>query len=653
MNRPTDARSDLYAYGVMLYRMVTGVLPFGAKNPTEWIHSHLAVQPMPPDQRFKNVPAQLSAIVMKLLAKMPEERYQTAAGVEKDLRIYLERVKLGRPVAPFPLGMHDIPDELLISEKLYGRDSQIDALLTAYRQVASDGKPELVLVSGHSGIGKSTVVGQLPNHPATCGGLFASGKFDQHRKDIPYTTVTQAFQKLVHQILSKSDREVSQWRDRLMEALGTSGELITNLLPELELIIGKQPPVPNLPHQDAQSVFWITFRRFLGVFARPENPLALFLDDLHWADAGTLKLIEHLLTEPEVRHVLLIGAYRDTEISASDPLRQMLDRLRDTRVEVREIALAPLSLGDMTQLVIDSLHAGTDRASLLAQLIHQKTDGNPFFAIALLKGLAQEKLLVLDPVSAAWRWDLEQIRARSFTGNLSELVTDKLGRLSNATLQILKRLACLGSSAAMSTIGLLSSRSRGTLDALVLEAVRAGLVSLSNGSLKFTHDRVQEAAYELIPEADRVSEHLRIGRLLLQHTSPDKTEEAVFEIVSQLNRGVAQVISAEERARLVDLNLLAGQRAKAAAAYVSALNYLTVGSQLLGEDSWRTRYKTSFLVTFNIAECELLTGQLDAADERLSRLSALAENPTDRAAVTSLRVILYTTLSCPDDLRWR
>jgi predicted ATPase/signal transduction histidine kinase len=648
MNRSTDARSDLYAYGVILYRMVTGVLPFGAKNPTEWIHSHLAVQPIPPDQRSKTVPAQLSAIVMMLLAKMPEERYQTAAGVEKDLRICLERVESGKQIAPFPLGMHDIPDELLISDKLYGRDSQIDALLAAYRRVASDGKPELVLVSGHSGIGKSIVVEQLPNRLATCGGFFASGKFDQHRKDIPYTTVTQAFQKLVHQILSKSDPEVSQWRERLVEALGANGELITNLLPELELIIEKQSPVPNLPPQDAQSRFKITFRRFLGVFAQPEHPLALFLDDLHWADAGTLKLIEHLLTEPELRYVMLIGAYRDNAISASDPLQQTLDKLRNTRVELREIALAPLSLGDMTQLVMDSLHAGTDRAKLLARVIHQKTDGNPFFAIELLKGLAQEKLLVLDPASAAWRWDLEQIRARSFSGNLSELVTDKLGRLSDATLQILKRLACLGSSATMSTISLFSGRSGETLDALVLEAVRAGLVSPSNGSLRFTHDRVQEAAYELIPEADRVSEHLRIGRLLLEHKSPDKIEEAVFEIVSQLNRGVAQVTSAEERAKLVDLNLIAGQRAKATAAYVSALKYLTVASQLLGEDSWRSRYETSFLVTFNIAECELLTGQLDAADQRLSRLSALAENPTDRAAVTSLRVILYTTLGCPE-----
>jgi hypothetical protein len=252
-----------------------------AKDPMEWLHCHLAVQPMPPNQLSKTVPAQLSAIVMKLLAKTPEDRYQTAAGVEKDLKTCLERVESGGQIASFPLGMHDVPDQLLISEKLYGRDSQIELLVTAYQQVASGGRPALVLVSGHSGIGKSTVVDQLPKRFVALGGLFASGKFDQRRQDIPYSTVTQAFQKLVRQILSKGNQEVSQWRDRLVEALGTNGQLISNLLPELELVIGKQTPVPDLPPQDAHNRFKTTFRRFLGVFVDPEHPLTLFLDDLH------------------------------------------------------------------------------------------------------------------------------------------------------------------------------------------------------------------------------------------------------------------------------------------------------------------------------------------------------------------------------------
>src|SRR5262249_6749267 len=293
-------------------------------------HCHLAVQPMPPNERAKAVPAQLSAIIMKLLAKMPEERYQTATGVEKDLEKCLETLDSDGQIAPFPLGMQDVPDQLLISEKVYGRDSEIQRLLSAFKRVASDGKPELLLVSGHSGIGKSTVVNQLAKHCVTLGGLFASGKFDRDKKDIPYTTIAQAFQTLVRQILSKNEREVGRWRDRLVEALGANGRLISNLLPELELIIGKQPAVPDLPPQDAHNRFKITFRRFLGVFAGPEQPLALFLDDLQWADAGTLRLFEHLVTEPDFRFVLLIGAYRDNEISTSHPLRQTLDKLCET-----------------------------------------------------------------------------------------------------------------------------------------------------------------------------------------------------------------------------------------------------------------------------------------------------------------------------------
>jgi PAS domain S-box-containing protein len=640
-NRATDSRTDLYRYGVMLYRMVTGVAPFTAADPIEWIHCLLAVQPMPPNERAKGIPAQLSAIIMKLLAKMPEARYQTAAGVEKDLKRCLESLESGRKIAPFPLGAHDIPDQLFISEKLYGRDSEIETVISAFKRVASEGRAELLLVSGHSGIGKTTVVNQLPRQYEALGGLFASGKFDQYKEDIPYTTVAQAFQTLVRQILRKSNNEVRQWQERITEALGGYAGLISNLLPELDAIVGKQPPVPALPLQDARNVFKMVFRRFVGVFARPEHPLVLFLDDLQWADAGTLGLLEHLLTEPDVHHLLIIGAYRDNEVDSAHPLNRTLEKLQDTGVAVCRLPLAPLALSDVTEFLVDTLRSNSGRTKQLAQLICEKTGGNPLFIIEFFKALAEEKLLVFDPAIQEWTWNLEQIASRDSTANIEDLVLDKIGGLAAATQQVLRQLACLGSRASISAIHIASGQSEQMLDAELEEAMRAGLVVLEANSVRFTHDWVQEAAYQLIPETGRALEHLRIGRLLLDHLSANDIEGAIFEIVNQLNRGLAHVHSRDERNRLIELNILAGKRAKVAAAYVSALSYLTVSHELLGSD--QSKYETAFSIGLDMAECELLTGQVAAADQRLSRLSILARNFQDRIAVARLRVVLYTT----------
>ena len=328
MNRSIDSRSDLYSLGVTLYEVLIGSLPFTASDPMEWVHCHIARLPIPPKERSKNVPVPVSAIVMKLLAKTAEDRYQTAAGAGNDLRRCLAEWENRRRIDEFPLGDHDTPDRLLIPEKLYGRAHEIDTLLASFERVVLSGKPELVLVSGYSGIGKSSVVNELHKVLVPPRGLFASGKFDQYKREIPYATLAQALQSLIRPLLSKSEAELRNWRDALLEALAPNGRLMVDLVPELKLIIGDQPAVPELPPQDAHGRFQLVFRRFIGVFARPEHPLALFLDDLQWLDGATLDLLEDLLTRPDVRHLMLIGAYRDNEVNSAHPLKRKLEAIR-------------------------------------------------------------------------------------------------------------------------------------------------------------------------------------------------------------------------------------------------------------------------------------------------------------------------------------
>jgi PAS domain S-box-containing protein len=648
INRSIDSRSDLYALGVTFYQSITGSLPFTAADPMEWVHCHIARKPQPPNERCENIPGPVSKIIMKLLAKASEERYQTAAGLERDLRRCLVEWEQLASIAPFALGQYDAPDRLLIPEKLYGRAREIENLLAAFNRVVGEGGPELVLVSGYSGIGKSSVVHELHRALVPPHGLFAAGKFDQYKRDIPYATLAQALRSLIVPLLGKSDTELTPWREALREALGANGQLMVTLIPELEPLIGLQPPVPELPPQDAQRRFQLVFRRLLGVFARPEHPLALFLDDLQWLDVATLDLVEHLATQPELRHLLLVGAYRDNEVTPAHPLMRRLAAIRDAGGRLQEIVLAPLRREDVTRLIADALQCTPTRAGPLSRLVHEKTDGNPFFTIQFLTALAEQGLIAVDYGAARWTWDLQQIHAKGYTDNVVDLMLGKLRSLPAETREAMQWLACLGNSASISTLVLIHGRSEENLHAALWAAIRAGLVLRQEGTYRFLHDRVQEAAYALISKEEIAVQHLAIGRLLVAHTPPDRREEAIFEIANHLNRGTALINSVEERQQVAELNLIAGQRAKQSTAYASALTYLAAGRALLPKDCWDRCNTLTFTLEFQTAECEFLTGALAAAEERLSMLSSCASRLVDFAAVTRLRHELYLTVGQND-----
>jgi PAS domain S-box-containing protein len=641
MNRSIDTRSDLYSLGVTLYEMLTGSLPFTASDAMEWIHCHIARRPTPPGERVDGIPKAVEGIVLKLLAKAAEDRYQTAAGVEADLRSCLIAWEVHHRIDPFPLGAQDASDRLLIPERLYGREAQIEALVTAFDRVVSSGVVELVLISGYPGIGKSSVVNELHRVLVPPRGLFASGKFDQYKRDIPYVPFAQAFQTLVRNLLSKSDAEVEPWRHALMEALGPNGQLIVNLIPELALIIGEQPSAAVLPPQDAQNRFQIVFRRFLGVFAQPEHPLALFIDDLQWVDTATLDLLAHLVTHPDVKHVLLVGAYRDNEVDASHPFARTLESINHAEGRLRQIELAPLTPDSVTQLVADSLHCDSATAGPLAQLVHEKTGGNPFFTIQFLTTLTDEDLLTFDQRAAMWCWYLPRIRAKGFTENVADLMAAKLSRLPPLTQDALGQLACLGNVAEVTALTWVQGGSEETMHANLWEAVRTGLVFRDANAYEFAHDRVQEAAYALIPADERAAAHLRIGRALVSRTAPEALEDAIFDIVNHLNRGAALIVTATEREQVVVLNLIAGKRAMNSTAYAAARSYLELGVALLSPDAWTQRYDSTFDLYLAFSECEYLAGDFAKADALADMMLARACSNLDRAKVFSLRIELY------------
>ncbi|MFM0367557.1 AAA family ATPase, partial [Paraburkholderia sediminicola] len=654
MNRPVDYRTDCYSMGVLLYRMLNGQLPFQANDPLEWTHCHIARVPIPSTEITPEVPQPVSDIVTKLLAKLPEDRYQSAHGLRADLDQCLAQWLASGWIESFPLGTEDIPVRFQVPHKLYGRDAEVGRLFGAFERMVATGQAALAMVSGYSGIGKSALVDAVRKPIFARHGYFVAGKFDQYQRDVPYVTLTQAFRELVQQLLAESEARIAGWRQQIQAAVGVNGQLIVDVLPQVELIIGPQQPVPAMPPTEAQNRFRMVFRQFVTVFTSEDHPLVLFLDDLQWIDAASLALVEHLLMHPDMRYLLLIGAYRDNEVRATHPLMTVCETIRHSGAPVIDVRLAALTDVHLNQLVADTLHASPATYEPLTRLVCERTQGNPFFFIQFLDVLHKEGLLRRDAQQQGWQWDLAQIKARDFADNVVDLMVDKLRQLPGAAQEALQLAACLGNTFDLRHLALVrghaAPRVRHGLGMAESEqglaaAVRASLIVCNDGTGKFLHDRIQQAAYSLIPEADRAEVHLRIGRILSASLTADELAEHVFDVANQFNRGAALVIERDEKAQVAALDLRAGHRAKVSAAYASACVYLTAGMALFDDSDWGTQYELMFSLRLERAECAFLTGDFAQAEQLIAELLPRGASKIDVAAVYERKVLLHIVKS--------
>ncbi len=656
MNRAVDYRSDFYSLGATLYEFFAGQVPFAGNDALELIHAHIARQPTPPHVVNPKVPEPVSAIIMKLLAKTAEERYQSIWSVEADLENCLNQWRATGTVEPFPIDRSIIHDRFQLPQKLYGREKELAELLTAFES-ASNGRSEILFVTGHSGIGKTSLVREVYKPITAKRGYFVSGKFDQFQRNIPFGAVLAAMAELVRQLLSEREDQIAHWKDAFQETLGSNGRVLTDLLPDLQLIIGEQPPVPTLGPSQTQERLALALRRFFGVVCRAKHPLVLYLDDLQWADGASLKLLVQLLPYADIKYLLVIAAYRSNEVDATHPAATTRAQLFKLGVTINEIALAPLAVGHIEQLLVDAFHVGHDRATPLAALVHEKTGGNAYFVDEFLKSLHAKGMLYFDRPARRWSWDVDKINALDVTTNVGELMTQNIRELNAAAQRFLPLAACLGNPFDIRTLALVAAQPAQEVTNELDEAVVRGLIlpvggnyrrsamadtdAPANVRFRFAHDRVQQAAYELIVEQDRARAHYRIGQLLLGAANPAEPAKNRFQIVNHLNLGKNEALPAE-RKQLAEINLAAGRQAKATAVFEAAFVYFETGIELLGPSAWDEHYDLALALNNEAAQAAALCAKYPEFQRRFDLIREKARKVLDVIAVFDAKIGVET-----------
>ena len=647
MNRSIDYRSDFYSFGVTLFELLTGLQPFKVSEPIEWFHCHIAKQPPSPRDINPDIPQPVADIVLKMMAKMAEDRYQSAAGIQADLQQCLDQLQHAGNIKPFQLAQQDVSQRFQIPQRLYGREQEVENLLACFDRVAQ-GANELMLVAGYSGIGKTCLIREIYKPITERRGHFVAGKFDQLHRNVPYSAVVVALRDLVKQMLTQTEMQLNRWRERIVSALSGNGQIMVDILRELELVIGPQPAVPPLPPLEANQRFHHVFLSFIQVFAQPEHPLVIFLDDLQWADNASLNVLE-MLTNPESRvpYLMVIGAYRDNEVHPGHPMQLSLRNIEEHGCAVQEIKLSPLRLENLTELLADTLSVLPEHVGTLAQLLLQKTGGNPFFTEEFLKALYKQRLIDFDREQRRWVWDVDKIQSQQMTDNVVELMTEKLQQLTPETQKLIKLAACIGNRFPLNVLTVVSDSTSVAIEQQLRSAMTEGVIAplgatyqllqledrsgLENSiEFAFAHDRIQQAAYALLDEKRGQEVHLKIGRLLLQRLSESQQQQQLFDITNHFNLALPLIQEPAERSTLSRLNREAGKRAKSSTAFQAAYFYLANALALLPSNAWDEDYKGTLELHAIAAEAAYLDADFKSMEQLLTAGYDGAKNLLDK-----------------------